>query len=453
MTCNPLIIGGGPAGYEAALAAAKLGLKPTLVEKEYLGGTCLNWGCIPTKFFLGAVSAQAELQGQEKVKTASGQVRVDLAALVARKNRHLEATRKAMAAELAGLGVPVVRGEVVMMGLRNAVVKVNGEPESMGFENCLLATGSRPADRPGLKADHETILNSGNILSLTEVPKHLLIIGAGAIGLELAQFFSRLGSAITLVEVLDRIAPFEDEEVSLALAKIFARQGWAMHTKAKIAKLEAIDGQARLSLEDGTEIAADKALLAIGRHPNSRNLMLEMLGAELKGPGWIGTDAHLKVTSNIYAVGDVNGRTLLAHAAEHQARYAVSHLAGLETGPYEPGPIPGCMYGEPQTVRVGQTAAEAQAQGQDVRVSRANLIANPIAQAHGATAGFMKCVWGEDRLIGVTGVGYGVAGLATLALVLVRQGWTQKQARELIFPHPTLDESLKAALLAEAKPS
>lgn len=451
MASDLLIVGGGPAGYDAALAAAKRGISTTLVEKEHLGGSCLNWGCIPTKFLLAAVAPKAELEGQQKMKTGSGEVFVDLPALVDRKKRHLEATRKAMAAELQKLGVEFVRGELKMIGAVKSVFEVDGEPKTLQYKKCILATGSRPAAHPGLKADHDAILNSGDILGLREVPKRLLVVGAGFIGLELAQFFSRAGAAITLVDVAPRIAPTEDEEISKALHQGFKRAGWDIHTGVKIASLESVDGAARLVLEDGREFGADKCLLAVGRLPNSRNLMLEMLGAEVKGAGWVHTDDHLMAAPTVYAVGDVNGRTLLAHAASSQGEWAVRHYAGEENGAYNPGPIPGCMYGAPETMRVGVMEAEARDKGMDVAVSRAQLVANPIAQAHGATGGLVKCVWSEGKLIGVTGVGHGVASLATLSTVMVGQGWTRRQCEELVFPHPTLDEALRSALLAPAK--
>ncbi|GFK92743.1 Dihydrolipoyl dehydrogenase [Fundidesulfovibrio magnetotacticus] len=449
METELFIVGGGPAGYDAALAAARRGIKAILLEKEHLGGSCLNWGCIPTKFLLAAVAPLAEMEGQERLKVASGQYRVDLPALADRKKRHIEATRKAMAAQLEKLGVTLLRGELKMIGAVKSVVEIEGEPKTVSYKRCILATGSRPAAKPGLKADHDAVLNSGDILGLREVPESLVVIGAGFIGLELAQFFSRMGSAVTLLEVAERIAPAEDEEVSKALAQSFKRQGWAMHTGVRVASLATVDGQARVELEDGRVITAAKCLLAVGRQPNSRNLMLEMLGAEVKGAGWVHTDEHLLASPTVYAVGDVNGRTLLAHAASSQGEWAVRHFAGEETRPYEPGPIPGCMYGAPETMRVGLLEAEARAQGlEDVTVTRAQLIANPIAQAHGATGGLVKCVWSEGRLKGVTAVGHGVASLATLSTVLVGQGFTRKQCEDVVFPHPTLDEALRAALLA-----
>jgi dihydrolipoamide dehydrogenase len=451
MASDLLIIGGGPAGYDAAMAAAKRGIQTTLIEKEHLGGSCLNWGCIPTKFLLAAVASKAELEGQEKMKTGSGQIFVDLPALVDRKKRHLEATRKAMAAELQKAGVEFIHGELKMVGAVKSVIEVAGDPQTVQYKKCILATGSRPAAHPGLKADHDTVLNSGDILSLREVPQHLLVVGAGFIGLELAQFFSRVGSKITMIEVAPRIAPSEDEEISKALAQQFKRMGWDMHVGVGIAGLESVDGQAQLTLSDGRVITADKCLLAVGRLPNSRNLMLEMLGAEVKGSGWIHTDEHLLATPTVYAVGDVNGRTLLAHAAAHQGEWAVRHFAGEEKSSYNPGPIPGCMYGAPETMRVGTMEAEARGKNMDVTVSRAQLVANPIAQAHGATGGLVKCVWSEGKLIGVTAVGHGVASLATLSTVMVGQGWNRKQCAEIVFPHPTLDEALRSALLAPAQ--
>ena len=186
----------------------------------------------------------------------------------------------------------------------------------------------------------------------------------------------------------------------------------------------------------------------MGRHSNALNLMLEILGAEHYGPGWVRTDKFLMATPTIYAVGDVNGRTLLAHAAENQARYAVRHFLGEERRGYKPGPIAACMYGSPETMRVGLLESEARTQCQDVTVTRAQLAANPIAQAHAATAGLVKCVWSEGKLAGVTAVGHGVAHLAALATVMVGQRWTAKESADLVFPHPTLEESLKAALLA-----
>ena len=193
MTTDLLIIGGGPAGYEAALEAARRGVKTALVEKEHLGGTCLNWGCIPTKLFLGAVSAMAELEGQKKMKVAAGEIAVDLPALVDRKARHLEATRKVMAQELEKAGVELVRGELKMMGASQVVYTQNDEPKTLKFSKCMLATGSRPAAYPGLKADHEVFLNSGDILGLRTVPESLAVVGCGAIGLEMGPVLFQAG--------------------------------------------------------------------------------------------------------------------------------------------------------------------------------------------------------------------------------------------------------------------
>jgi dihydrolipoamide dehydrogenase len=285
---------------------------------------------------------------------------------------------------------------------------------------------------------------------MAEVPDSLVIVGAGYIGLEMAQIFGRLGARITLVEGMDRIDPMEDPEVSQALAKHYGRH-WDIRVSARVKSLETVDGKARLVLESGEEIVAAKALVSVGRRPNSEGLGLETAGIELDQRGFVRTDDCLRAAGNIYAVGDLNGRVQLAHAAEHQAGYAAAHLAGRTDAPYAPGPVPSCLYGSPETMRVGALAAEL-AGRPGAAVSRAALMANPIAQAHGANMGFVKCVWLDGRLAGVTACGFGVSGLTVQATIMVAEGWTRERVETVVFPHPSLDEALKAALLAPQAP-
>ncbi|MDP3426355.1 MAG: FAD-dependent oxidoreductase, partial [Humidesulfovibrio sp.] len=253
-----------------------------------------------------------------------------------------------------------------------------------------------------------------------------------------------------------RLAGAEDPEVSKTLESVFKRQGWDLRLGVKVAWVTTRGNNAVLTLDSpggGEELHADCALIAVGRKPNSADLGLEALGATLNGAGYIQTDAQLMAAPKVFAVGDVNGRMLLAHAASHQAHYVVERLLGRSASPYDSGPVPSILYGAPEVFRTGIMAhaqdGNAKALGSPVLVSRAQLIANPIAQAHAATAGFVKCIWREGKVVGITAVGAGVSRLASFATLIIQLGWTREDAEAFMFPHPTLDESLKAALLAD----
>jgi dihydrolipoamide dehydrogenase len=452
-TYDLVILGGGPGGFDAAIEAAAAGLKTALVEASLLGGTCLNRGCIPTKLWLGATEPVEALASQAKMRVAAGEVRVDFAALQSRKDKYLAATRKAMQQRLAQLGVELVAGLGRVTAPGSVEVATADGPKLLNCQNLLMATGSRPGSFPGLAPDGLRVLDSTGFLALTEMPKSLLVVGGGFIGLEMAQAAHRMGAKITLVDALNRLAGAEDPEVSKTLEAVFKRQGWDLRLGVKVASVATRGDHALLTLDDqttgGEELRADCALIAVGRRPNTADLGLEALGVTLTGAGFIQTDANLLAAPNVFAVGDVNGRMLLAHAASHQAHYVVERLLGRAHGPYDSGPVPSILYGAPEVFRAGLMAEEAKAQGESVLVSRAQLIANPIAQAHAATAGFVKCVWREGRIAGITAVGAGVSRLACFATLIIRLGWTREDAETFMFPHPTLDETLKAALLAD----
>lgn len=448
LSCDLLVIGGGPAGYEAAAHAGKLGLKTVLIEKEHLGGTCLNWGCIPTKLFLGATAAIEELAAQARLRLASGSPAIDLPALQKRKGQLLKGSRQAIAAMLAKAGVTVIEGVGSLVSARAAEAATPEGAVRVSFEKCLLATGSRPAAFPGLTPDGEAVLDSTAILDLDAAPASLIVVGSGAIGLEMGQFFHRLGTKIVLVEAAAELAPLEDPEVGAALRAIFKRKGWEIHLGAKVERLANVNGQAEAVLSTGQTLQAAKALLAVGRRPNTESLGLEKLGVRFTPAGYVLTDENLRAADGVYAPGDVNGRILLAHAASHQALYCVDHAAGRTSAPYDGALTPSCVYGAPEVMRVGRSVAELRQAGREPQVSRFQLAANPIAQAYAAPHGLVKCVWDGDRLAGVTAAGHGVAALTVPAALMIRAGWTRAEAEAFIFPHPALDEALKEALLA-----
>jgi len=442
-----IVIGAGPGGYAAALLGSQRGKTVALIEKNVLGGTCLNCGCIPTKLYLGATAHLEGLHAQSRLRLCSGSVQMDLPALKKRKAAFVSATHKAMAANLSKNGVELLAGQAELLDA--STLRVNGqEPEELAFSTLIIATGSSSNWFPGMEPDHRRILDSTDILDLEEAPQSLAVIGAGAIGLEMADFWNRLGTTIHLIEAAPRIAPAEDEEIAQTLSTMLKRKKWNIVTGKRVAGIENTDDEVLTRLEDGTEIRTDKALVAVGRKPGTPGLGLEKAGVSVTGAGWVTTDEFLLAAPGVYAIGDVNGRTLLAHAAEHQARHAVLHALGETSAPYATGPMPGCIYGSIEVMRAGATAAELAAAGRQVRVSRANLGANPISQAHGQAQGLVKAVWSDGVLHGLSAVGHAASHLVTLAEIMVRDRWTRETAHEHIFAHPTLDEALRDALLA-----
>lgn len=442
-----IVIGAGPGGYAAALLASQRGKTVALIEKQNLGGTCLNWGCIPTKLYLGATAHLEGLHAQSRLRLCSGSVQMDMGALKKRKNAFVAATHKAMACCLDKHGITLVQGQASI--LDKNTVRIDGETEqTLNFKTLVIATGSSTNWFAGLEPDHKRILDSTDLLDLDAAPASLAVIGAGAIGLEMADFWHRLGTTIHVIEAAPRIAPAEDEEIAQTLHGMLKRKKWNIVTGKRVAELVNEDESVLVRLEDGAEIRVEKALVAVGRKPNTPGLSLENAGVALTGAGWVTTDEFLRAAPNIYAIGDVNGRTLLAHAAEHQGRHAILHALGETAAPYAPGPIPGCIYGSIEVMRAGHTAAELTAQGKTVTVTRANLGANPISQAHGQAQGLVKVAWVDGVVHGVTAVGHGTSHLVTLAEIMVRDRWTAHTAHEHIFAHPTLDEALRDALIA-----
>ncbi len=315
-----------------------------------------------------------------------------------------------------------------------------------------MATGAATVAFPGMEVDDDRVLDSDDFLDLTEAPASLLVVGAGFIGLEMAQIAHRLGTRnLTLVDAMDRIAPVEDPEVSAALMSILKRRKWTFKLSARVAGLKTEGEGVRLELDSGEVLTADKALVAVGRKAVTAGLDPAAAGLSPDPRGFIPVDEMLRASERIYAAGDVNGLIQLAHAATHQAVYAARHAAGKEAGAYASGPVPSILYGDPEVMRVGATLAELKAAGKSPEVSQVMLAANPIAQSHASTQGFVRVIWLNGQVAGVTAVGHDVARFTVAASMMVQERWTREDAHSLMFPHPTLDEALQEALLAERK--
>lgn len=450
-----IIIGGGPGGTHAAQSLAAAGKSVAMVEDAHFGGTCLNCGCIPTKMLLGAVAPKAQVKALERLRTLKGQVDVDYTAVQTRTWRFVNGTSQTLAKSLTGMGIRLFSGRGACAGKGTVLVtpvvtptesSQDHTPIPLEAEHIILACGSRPAAFPGMAPDNDCVLDSTALMHLTEVPASLIIVGGGAIGLELGDFFAAMGTAITLVEAAPHILPTEDADIALELRKALVKSGRTVLEGVKAHLLETRDGKALLSLEDGSVHTADKALVAVGRTPNTACLDAENAGCSLNRRGFVEVDAHLQAAPNVYAVGDVNGITLLAHAAEHQGAYVARRILGQEQGAYISGPVPSCVYGSMEVMRVGRTATDVAKAGGQPLVSTAPLSANAIAQAGGHTTGFVKAVWDGDTLVGMAAVGHGVSHLVTVAQLLVLGAYATPHA--FMFAHPTLDEILSTVLRA-----
>lgn len=437
-----IIIGAGPGGYAAAKEAGKLGLKTALIEKNKLGGTCLNWGCIPTKLFLGATEPIEAISHLNKLRLGQGEFNLNLEALLKRKDTLISATQKAILTTLKNLGVDIYADQALLISANS--VRLKEAQKDLKAKYIILATGTKESSLPGISFDGKRVLSSTQALELKEIPSTLAIVGSGPIGLEMGRYFSRLGSKIILIEALDQLAPLEDKDISQELLKTLKREKWEIHLNSRLESLEKSEDKVTLNLVD-KKIEAQACLIAIGRKPNTQDLGLETLNISLDKRGFIQVDSYLKAQENIWAIGDINGLNLLAHAASDQGEYVVRLIAGKENNSYLPRLVPSCVYGYPEIIHVGKREKDLT---EDYEVSKAPLLANPIVQAKGGGMGFIKVLWQKNKIVGISAIGPMVSHLITLATIIVANAWTKEDVRQFIFAHPTLDESLREAILA-----
>lgn len=448
-----IILGGGPAGMAAARQLGAAGVSAALVENRHLGGTCLNCGCIPTKMLLGATAPLGLLHSLSRSKSISGELQVNLPALQKRIQRFVNGTRQTAERHLAALGVTVFTGHGVcaapgVVQLQNA----EDATQELHGENIILACGSSSATFPGLAPDNDAVMDSTHLMRLEAAPKSLIIVGGGAIGLELGDFFHALGTKVTIVEAAPQLAPAEDADIAREFQKILTKSGHTVLTGVMAQTLVTREGAAVLTLKDGTVLTAAKAMIAVGRRPNTADLGCERLGCTLNQRGFVEVNACLEAAPGVYAIGDINGKTLLAHAAEHQAAYVARHILGTAPAAYSAGPVPSCIYGSTEAMRVGATAKETAAAGLPAFVSQAALGTNAIAQAGGDISGFVKAVWAGDDLVGIAAVGHGVSHLVTAAQLLLLGQYHGERSQTFMIAHPTLDELLREALNAPRVP-
>jgi dihydrolipoamide dehydrogenase len=451
------IIGAGPGGYVAAIRAGQLGRRVVVVEREpTLGGVCLNWGCIPTK----ALIKNAEMVRfvQDKAPdygiTVSGTA-VDWGVGVQRSRRVVRRMTKGVEGLFKKNNVAIVRGAARFVDDHTLTVELSGdggEAVTIDAENVIVATGSRSRLLPGMVADGERILTSRHAVALDAVPRRLLIMGAGAIGMEFAYIFRSYGAEVTVIEMLDSVLPLEDREAGQVVARSMAKGGIKFRTSTRVESVTPLDDGVRLVMTAGGKeeaIEGDRLLVAIGRAPNSEDLNLAAAGV-LTERGFIAVDADRRTSApSVYAIGDVVGAPMLAHKASHEAVQVVEHLAGLETHPFDATLIPSCTYCQPQVASIGRTEPQAREAGYDVKVSKFpfQAIGKPIAI--GDYEGWVKIVadakYGE--ILGATIVGPDATEIIHELVVARSAELTADDLAATIHAHPTLSEAIHEAAL------
>jgi dihydrolipoamide dehydrogenase len=450
-----VVVGGGPGGYVAAIRARQLGLVTALVEREHLGGICLNWGCIPTKALLRTAEINHLLQHLDEHGFSAGEVRFDLAKVIARSR----AVAKRLSAGVRFLmkknGVQVFDGRGRLDGPGRVVVEQDGAaPAALAAPHVILATGARPRALPGLEPDGERIWTYREGMTPTRLPGALLIVGAGAIGVEFASFYHDMGSEVTLVEALPRILPAEDEEIAAAAHKSFAKRGIAIHAGATVQSLHGTpDGvTAVIDLGSGatSPLTVDAVILAVGITGNVEGIGLETTRARVE-QGHIVVDPWLATDEpGVYAIGDVVGPPWLAHKASHEGVVCVERIAGVaDARPLDVGNIPACTYCRPQIASVGLTEAAARAGGHEVRVGRFPYQANGKAIALGEPEGMVKTVFdaATGEVLGAHLFGAEATELIHgFAIARTLEG-TEAELVHTVFPHPTLSEMLGESTL------
>jgi dihydrolipoamide dehydrogenase len=456
MTYDVIIIGSGPGGYSAAVRAGQYGLKTALIEKDpYLGGCCLHVGCIPTKAFLHAADVWEHFLHPEEDGIHCDNPRLDFPMVLARKNGIVAKHAKGVEYLMKKNKVDWIKGYGRLAGPGKVEVTADGGKQILEAKNIVLATGSEARMLPGLKPDARRILTNIEILSLSEVPKSLAILGAGAVGVEFASCFSRFGSKVSIFEMLPRLVPVEDEEVSKELARVFKKQGIRVETGARVDNVENVGSGVRfqVTLADGKveAVAADALLVAIGRKPNTENVGLEGTKVELDR-GFVKVDPYQRTGEpGVYAIGDiVAGTPQLAHVATAEGMVAIGHMAGKPVVPINRNHIPGATYTEPGIGSVGLTEAQARAAGHSVKIGKFPFAADAKASILGQHDGFVKIVADEKygEILGVHIIGPEAFELISEGVLAMEAEATVETLLHTIHAHPTLYEAMGEAFNA-----
>lgn len=447
-----VVIGGGPGGYVAAIRAAQLGLKTALVEREHLGGICLNWGCIPTKALLRSAEVYHQMQNASDFGLTVKDVGFDLAAVVKRSRGVSKRLNQGVGHLLKKNKVKVFDGTGALAG--SGKVKVEGKDSvTLTGKNIILATGARARVMDGMEPDGKLIWSYKEALVPDAMPKKLLVVGSGAIGIEFASFYHTLGADVTVVEVMDRIMPVEDAEISAFARKSMEKDGMKIMTSAMVKKLKKAKDSVTATIETGgktTDITVDKVIMAVGIVGNVEGIGLENTKVKVDRTHVVTDQWSATGEPGVYAIGDLAGAPWLAHKASHEAIICVEKIAGQKgVHPLDAGKIPGCTYCRPQVASVGLTEAAAKEKGLKIKVGRFPFMANGKAIALGDDEGLVKVIFDKKtgELLGAHMVGAEVTELIQGYAVAQTLETTEAELMETVFPHPTLSEMMHEAVL------
>jgi len=447
-----IVIGSGPGGYVAAIRAAQLGLKAAIVERETLGGICLNWGCIPTKALLRSSEVFHLMHRAKEFGLSAEKIDYDLPAVV-KRSRGVAAQMEGGVKHLMKKNkIEVVMGTARLSGKGRVAVKGDKGEETLSAKNIILATGARARELPGLEADGERVWTYRHALNPPHMPKKLLVIGSGAIGIEFASFYHTLGAETTVVEVMDRILPVEDADISAFARKRFEKQGMKIMEKATVKKLDRAKGKVTAHIESGGKTETmefDTVISAVGIVGNVEGLGLEEAGVKVDRTHVV-TDEYCRTgVEGLYAIGDVAGAPWLAHKASHEGVMVAELIAGGHPHPVRPSDIAGCTYCHPQVASVGLTEAKAKEAGYQVKVGKFPFIGNGKAVALGEPEGMVKTVFDAKtgELLGAHMVGAEVTELIQGYVVARTLETTEAELMNTVFPHPTLSEMMHESVL------
>jgi dihydrolipoamide dehydrogenase len=447
-----IVIGAGPGGYVCAIRGAQLGLNVAIVEREHLGGICLNWGCIPTKALLRSAEVLHLMQRAADFGLKAGAPGYDLDAVVARSRGIAKQLNQGVGHLLKKNKVTVVMGEATLSGPGAVAVQTEKGAQTLTAPHIVVATGARARQLPGLEADGDRVWTYRHALAPPHMPKSLLVIGSGAIGIEFASFYAALGARVTVVEVVDRILPVEDAEISTLARKAFEKQGMTIRTGATVKKLDRAADRVTAHIAEGdkTEAAAfDTVISAVGIAANTEGLGLEALGVKLDR-GFAVTDALCRAgPRGLYVIGDATNGPWLAHKASHEGVMVAEHVAGGQPHPVDPASIPGCTYCQPQIASVGLTEAKAIETGREIRVGRFPFIGNGKALALGEPEGLIKTVFDAEtgELLGAHMIGAEVTEMIQGYVIGRVLETTEAELMQTVFPHPTLSEMMQESVL------